>query len=90
MLIWVTSNQYFQGLSNSSSTVSSLESRPSKFIDIAPKMVCTGMDHLEHEFQDILDKGGEGIILRDPAAPYASGRCPGYLKHKVQCTMIIL
>ena len=31
-----------------------------------------------------MDVGGEGIILRDPAAPYQPGRSPGYLKHKVK------
>jgi len=41
------------------------------------------MHHLEGFFQDILDKGGEGIILRDPSAPYREGRSPGFLKHKV-------
>ena len=41
------------------------------------------MQHLESVFQDIIDEGGEGIILRDPKAPYQPGRCPGYLKHKV-------
>ena len=40
------------------------------------------MPHLEEFFQDIIDKGGEGIILRDPAAPFQRGRAPGYLKHK--------
>lgn len=34
-------------------------------------------------FQDILDKGGEGVILRDPASPNEPGRSPGFLKHKV-------
>jgi ATP-dependent DNA ligase len=38
---------------------------------------------METFFQDVIDKGGEGIILRDPTAPYESGRSKGYLKHKV-------
>jgi len=41
------------------------------------------MAHFESYYQEIIDKGGEGIILRDPKAPYQLGRCPGYLKHKV-------
>ena len=41
------------------------------------------MAHLEAYLQDIMDQGGEGIILRDPSAPFVAGRCPGYLKHKV-------
>jgi len=41
------------------------------------------MEHLERRFQEILDIGGEGVILRDPQAPWQTGRSQGYLKHKV-------
>jgi len=54
-----------------------------KYAELAPKRECTGMAELEVFLQDIVDAGGEGIILRDPAAPYQPGRSPGYLKHKV-------
>jgi len=53
------------------------------FIDIAPREECKGTEHLDRIFQDILDKGGEGIILRDPQSPYEAGRSKGFLKHKV-------
>jgi DNA ligase 1 len=53
------------------------------FLEIAPKVECTGTDHLERYLQDIIDKGGEGIILRDPQEEYVPGRAKGYLKHKV-------
>jgi len=56
---------------------------PHPFIEVARKEACMGIDHLEKVFQDILDAGGEGIILRDPTSPYMPGRSPGYLKHKV-------
>jgi len=55
----------------------------SQWIKIAPKEDCTGMPHLEKVFQDIVDQGGEGIILRDPKAVYTPGRTRTYLKHKV-------
>mgnify|MGYP002385648633 FL=1 len=45
--------------------------------------MCTGIAHLEKVFQDVIDRGGEGVILRDPSAPYVQGRSTGYLKHKV-------
>jgi len=45
---------------------------------------CLDMNHLEVFFQDIIDQGGEGIILRDPSSSYQSGRSKGFLKHKVQ------
>lgn len=52
-------------------------------IEVAPKVICTSTEHFETHFQDILDGGGEGVILRDPKAPFVEGRSGGYLKHKV-------
>lgn len=40
------------------------------------------MTQLEKFYQDTIDKGGEGVILRDPDAKFQAGRDPGYLKHK--------
>ena len=57
---------------------------PCKYIEVAPKQHCKDTAHLEKIFQDIVDRGGEGIILRDPSSPYQPGRSPGYLKHKVR------
>lgn len=57
--------------------------RPWRFIEIAPMQSCLGIAHLEEIFQDVVDKGGEGVILRDPKSPYQEGRSLGYLKHKV-------
>jgi ATP-dependent DNA ligase len=56
-----------------------------KYVQLAPRVVCTGTDHVEKMYQEILMKDGEGVILRDPQSPYKSGRSRGYLKHKVQC-----
>ena len=53
------------------------------YIEVVPKEECEGVQHMEKFFQDVVNKGGEGIILRDPQAAYQSGRSPGYLKHKV-------
>lgn len=55
------------------------------YIKVAERELCTGLEHLESFMQNIFDRGGEGIILRDPHAPYQAGRCAGYIKHKV-CT----
>ena len=54
-----------------------------KYIEVAPYEECKDVTHLESFFQDVVDKGGEGIILRDPQSPYKPGRSQGYLKHKV-------
>lgn len=53
------------------------------FVHLSPKQACTGLDHMEQYLQTIIDKGGEGIILRDPVCSHKSGRSSGYLKHKV-------
>jgi len=37
----------------------------------------------------IVDKGGEGVILRDPNSPFEQGRLRGYLKHKVIISLLI-
>jgi len=62
--------------------------KPGKYVHLAPRHICTGTSHLESFFQDIIDQGGEGIILRDPTGIYEIGRSQGYLKHKVHyCTL---
>lgn len=58
--------------------------KESKFIEVAPREECRDMHHLETFFQDMIDKGGEGVILRDPSSLLQPGRSPGYLKHKVR------
>jgi len=40
------------------------------------------MQHLQAFMQGIIDQGGEGIILRNPASPYEPGRSRGFLKLK--------
>ena len=53
-------------------------------MELAPKRACTGVDHLDEYFQEVVDLGGEGVILRDPTSSYESGRSNGFLKHKVR------
>ena len=62
------------------------ENRRANFLQLAKKEICKGEEHLEALFQDIIDRGGEGVILRDPLAPHQPGRSSGYLKHKVPIT----
>ena len=54
-----------------------------KYLEVCPKEVCRDTQHMEEFWQDVIDKGGEGIILRDPLSPLEPGRSSGYLKHKV-------
>lgn len=60
-----------------------VEAKHCNYLEIAPAIACESVEHLEKFFQDIVDKGGEGIILRNPVALLQPGRNPGYLKHKV-------
>jgi DNA ligase-1 len=53
------------------------------FLEVAPMELCRDLQHMQQFLQDIIDIGGEGIILRDPVCPYQSGRSSGFLKHKV-------
>ena len=64
-------------------SVEHMKEHECKYIGIAEKVVCQGNEHLESFFQDVIDKGGEGIILRDPQSFLQPGRSPSYLKHKV-------
>jgi len=65
------------------STGNELEGKDYKYLSIAQYEVCKDSNHLERFLQDIIDNGGEGIILRDPRSPFESGRSNAYLKHKV-------
>jgi len=60
-----------------------LGSSQSSITQVAPKVVCLDVPHLESYYQDIIDQGGEGVILRDPESLLKPGRSSGYLKHKV-------
>ena len=63
--------------------VNSVDSSECKYVEVAAREVCSDIQHLERYLQDVIDKGGEGIILRDPSAPYEPGRSRHFLKHKV-------
>lgn len=65
-----------------SCAVERVGNRRYQHLEVAPMVVCKGSAHLDTFFQEIIDSGGEGIILRDPKARLTPGRSPGYLKHK--------
>jgi hypothetical protein len=69
-------------------TVERLGNKEWKHLEVARMEMCQGPSHMESFFQDVIDKGGEGIILRDPSSPYQPGRSLGYLKHKVGITSL--
>ncbi len=44
--------------------------------------VCKGKRHLNGELRAVLDRGGEGLVIRQPSAPYTVGRVSTMLKVK--------
>lgn len=50
---------------------------------VVPRQQCSGIQHLRSTLQAIIDRGGEGIILRKSRSRYLSGRTDSMLKVKV-------
>jgi hypothetical protein len=50
---------------------------------IAPRFLCTSSTLLTHSLQQVIEDGGEGIILRKPQSHYLPGRSVCLLKIKV-------
>jgi DNA ligase-1 len=48
------------------------------------QVVCTGLRHLKAEVRSIFSGGGEGVMLRDPSAPYVVGPAPSDTLQKVR------
>jgi DNA ligase-1 len=49
---------------------------------LIPTVICQGKDHLFHIFYEVLQKGGEGVILRKPKCFYNERNT--FLKVKVR------
>lgn len=65
------------------------QKRPCRYVEVAQWEECKDINHFTQVFQDVIDKGGEGIILRDPSGTYKPGRSPSYLKHKVSSSILL-
>ena len=60
-----------------------MECEGSPVCQFVPHLECAGPAHLESVLAEIIAGGGEGVILRDPHAPYHAGkRTPAVLKYK--------
>ncbi len=51
-------------------------------VKIIPQIVCNGKKHLQNFLSMVESKGGEGVIIKDPAQKYHTGRTPHVLKVK--------
>ncbi|MFC1602722.1 DNA ligase [Pseudomonadota bacterium] len=59
-----------------------LKRHPVSHLHIIPQTLCRNVDHLMARLTEIETAGGEGLVLRNPATPYETGRSPNALKVK--------
>ena len=52
------------------------------FAKVVEFVKCEGKEHLQQFNKSIIEKGGEGVILREPGSLYESGRSSGLRKYK--------
>ena len=57
---------------------------PTRFVNVVTHSVCKGEEHLMEELAKVEKLGGEGLMIRDPNAPYIDGRTDLLLKVKSQ------
>lgn len=55
---------------------------PNEYVQIIQQITCSDKDHLQQFLAEIEAKGGEGVIVKDPALPYHTGRSAHVLKVK--------
>lgn len=69
-----------------------LEQHPTRHIEIIEQIPIADKAHLHRFFHQILQSGGEGVVIRNPNAPYIQGRSAQILKFKAvndeECTVI--
>jgi len=53
-----------------------------EFVTPLPHYHCTGREHLHRELANVIELGGEGLMLRQPGSHYESGRSKTLLKVK--------
>ncbi len=68
-----------------------LSAYPHAYLHIIAQMTCKGQQHLQKRLQQIVALGGEGLVVRNPATPYQTGRSSAALKVKkymdTECTV---
>lgn len=58
------------------------QDHPNDQARVIPQIKCTGKEHLQAFLKEIEEKGGEGVIVKDPTQLYHTGRSPHVLKVK--------
>ena len=52
------------------------------FVKVVEFVKCEGKEHLDQFMNEIIAKGGEGVMLREPGSIYKAGRSASLRKHK--------
>lgn len=69
-----------------------LDTHPTPYIHIIEQIPVQNQTHFEQFFNKIQQLGGEGIVVRNPKAPYIHGRSSQILKYKAvfdeDCTVV--
>lgn len=69
-----------------------LSVHPHTYLRIIAQKRCGGKEHLQAWLQQLVSHGAEGVVVRNPAAPYQTGRSSDALKVKpyqdAECTVI--
>lgn len=56
-------------------------------IRVAPRQICQSREHLEEALEVVSNRGGEGIILREPGSYYIPGPSDSMREVKVRCLL---
>ncbi len=59
-----------------------LEQHPNDYLQIIPQIKVSNADQLSAFLAEVSAGGGEGVVVRDPASPYRTGRLSSVLKVK--------
>lgn len=73
-------------------SISSLESRIGdrhEHVELPRFQTCRDRDHMEQLFDRAIARGGEGLILRDPAALWQADKSLGFQKYRVRSSALL-
>ena len=53
-----------------------------EFVKLINVVQCESKEHLKQVMENIIAKGGEGVVLREPNSMYIKGRSQSFRKYK--------
>ena len=73
---------YLQAVDQESAQSGSTEARP-EYLSLITQVEVKNQAHLQGFLERVVAQGGEGVVVRDPATPYQTGRLKSALKVKL-------